>query len=88
MKTEYEDEFMAAVWRERHYQGQKWGERELSHNIVEWVAILSMKVGDLSRVALGTKPETERDAIKAQLAQIAAVAMAAYISHSIVSEAA
>lgn len=82
----YEDEFTTAVWLERKYQQKKWKEHELSHDMVEWTAILAKKVGDLASAALGGKATTERDTIPAQLAQIAAVATAAYISHSIIQE--
>ena len=82
----YEDEFQLGVDNERRYQRAKWGAGELSHDAVEWAAILSMKLGDLSRVALGAAPKTERDTVLAQLVQIAAVCKAAYASVSIQAE--
>lgn len=61
------------VLRERERQRQLWGERELDHSELEWVSILSMELGKVSRIYWRHDPEEYRD----ELIHLAAVAVAA-----------
>jgi NTP pyrophosphatase (non-canonical NTP hydrolase) len=67
-----------AVSEERHAQDARWGEQ--NHDPLTWIAILSEEVGEAAAEALnvsrGVRP-ADREALLAELVQVAAVAVAA-----------
>lgn len=68
----------AEIARERFQQDQKWGEQ--NHPLVGWVAILMEEVGEAATASLSSMygiSVADRDKCRAELVQVAAVAVAA-----------
>ena len=63
------------VLTERERQDEKWGEQ--NHDEFKWLAILGEEVGEVNKAALESKP----DEYRAELIQVAAVAMAMIECH-------
>jgi NTP pyrophosphatase (non-canonical NTP hydrolase) len=68
------------IANERHRQKDKWGS-QLEHTPIEWCAILTEEVGEVSRAALENHfkdyyPPTTLEQYRKELIQVAAVAIA------------
>ncbi len=74
------DEILEAIKQERMLQDEKWGEQ--NHKPIEWVAILTEEVGEVSKEALENhfskyyKDTNKLANYRKELIQVAAVAIA------------
>lgn len=74
---------MVAIGKEREFQDQKWGSIDKNpHTIGGWLLLIESELEEAKRALI--KGSTGRDAVRAEIIQIAAVCVAALEQHGVV----